>query len=78
MMQNYYFSSIIISNSHIEILDSYSRATNVNVNMFFPNSKFEGNFNSNVFGKSFCYNRELKSESWTSRHIICEKITNYS
>jgi len=34
-MQNYYFSTIIISNSQIEILVSYSRSTNVNVNMFF-------------------------------------------
>ena len=29
------------------------KATNVNVNMSFPNSNFEGNFSSYVFGKSF-------------------------
>jgi hypothetical protein len=67
-MQNYYFSTIIISNSQIEIMVSYSRSTNVNVNMSFPNSKFEGNFSTYVFGYSFWHYRELKNENWTSRH----------
>jgi len=41
------------SNSQIEILVSYSKTTNVIGNMSFPNSKFEGNFSTYVFGKSF-------------------------
>ena len=41
--QKYYFSTFIISNSKIEILVSFSRLKNVNVNMSFPNSNFEGN-----------------------------------
>ena len=57
---NYYFCSIIISNSQIETLNSYSRSTNVNVNMSFPNSKFEGNFSTYVFGKSFVLIESLK------------------
>jgi len=48
-----YFSTIINSNSQIEMLVSYSRSTNVNVNMSFPNSKFEGTFSTYVFGESF-------------------------
>ena len=63
--QNYYISTIIISNSQIEILVSYSRSTNVEINMSFPNSKFEGNFSTYVFGKSFWHYLELKSERWT-------------
>ena len=34
-------------NSQIETLISYSRSTNVNVNMSFPSSNFEGNFRPN-------------------------------
>jgi len=41
------------SNSQTEILVSYSKSTNVNVNMSFPISKFEGNISTYVFGKSF-------------------------
>ena len=67
--QNYYFSTIIISNSQIEILVSYSRSTNVNVNMSSLNSKFEGTFSIYAFGKSFWHYRELKNEYWTSRHL---------
>jgi len=51
--QNCYFSTIVISNSQIEILVSYSRSTNVNVNMSIPYSKFEGKVSTYVFGKSF-------------------------
>jgi len=40
--QNVYFSRIIISNSQIEGLVSYSRSLYINVNMCFPNSNFEG------------------------------------
>ena len=36
-MQKYYFRTFIFSNSQIEILVSFSRSTNVNVNMSFPN-----------------------------------------
>jgi hypothetical protein len=71
--QNYHFSTIIISNSQTETLVSYSRSTNVNVNMFFPSSKFEGNFSTYVFGKSFWHYRELKIDCWTSRHVLYEK-----
>ena len=52
-MQKYYFRTFIFSNSQIEILVSFSRSTNVNVNMSLPNSNFEGNFSTYVFGKSF-------------------------
>jgi len=37
----------------IETLASYSMSTNVNVNMYFPNSNFEGIFSIYVFGKTF-------------------------
>ena len=74
--QKYYFGTFIFSNSQIEILFSFSRSTNVNVNMSIPNSNFEENFSTYVFGKSFWHYRELKSECWTSRHIICKKILN--
>ena len=40
-MQNYHFSTIIILNSQIETLVSYSGSTNINVNMIFPSSNFE-------------------------------------
>jgi hypothetical protein len=66
------------SNSQTEILVSYSKSTNIYVNMFFPNSKFIGNFSTFVFGKSFWHYRELKIECWISRHLLCEKILNYS
>ena len=72
--QNYHFSTIIISNSQIETLVSYSSSTKFNVNMSFPNSNFEGKFSTYVFGKSFLHYRNLKSECWTSRHILCKKI----
>ena len=77
MKANYYFSTFIISNSQIEILVSFSRSTNVNVNMSFPNSNFEGNFSTHVFGKLFWHYQELKSECWTSRHILWKKILNF-
>ena len=74
--QNYHYSTIIVSNSQIETLVSCSRSNNVNVNMSFPSSNFEGNFSTCVFGKSLWYYRELKIDCWTSRHILCEKILN--
>ena len=73
MKQNYNSITIIISNSQIKILFSYSRSTNGNVNMSFPRGNFEGNSSTYVFGKSFWHYRELKSDCWTSRHILCEK-----
>ena len=76
-MQKYYFRTFIFSNSKIEILFSFSSSTKVNVNMSLPNSNFEGNFSTYVFGKSFWNYRDLKSESWTSRHILCKKILNF-
>jgi len=42
--------------------------------MYFPNSNFEGNFSTYVFGKSFCHYGELKIDCWASRYILCEKI----
>ena len=62
----------------IEILVSVSRSTNVNAIMPIPNSNFEGNFRTYVFGKSFWHYRDLKSECWTSRHVLCKKILNIS
>ena len=53
---------------------SYTRSTNVHVNMYFPNSNFDGNFSTYVFGKSFWHYRELNIHCWTSQHIYCEKI----
>ena len=76
-MQKYYFRTFIFSNSQIELLVSFSRSTNVNVNMSFPNRNFEGNFSTYVFGKWFWHYRDLKSERWTSPHILCKKILNF-
>ena len=73
-MQKYYFRTFIFPNSQIELLVSFSKSMNVNVNMSFPNRNFEGNFSTYVFGKSFWHYRDLKSERWTSRHIWCKKI----
>ena len=56
---------------------SFSRSTNVNANMPFPNSNFEGNFSTYVFIKSFCHYRDLKSECWTSRHNM-QKLLDIS
>jgi len=52
-MQKYYFRKFIFSNSQIELLVPFSKSTKVNVNMSFPNTNFEGNFSTYVFGKSF-------------------------
>jgi len=53
MKEYYHFSTIIISNSQIETLVSLSKSTNVNGNMSFPNSTFEGNFSTYVFDNHF-------------------------
>ena len=76
--QKYFFRTFIFSNPQIEILVSFSRSTKVNVNMSFPKSNFEGNFSTYVFGKSFWPYRDLKSECWTSRHLIYKKILTFS
>ena len=70
----YYFRTFIFSNSKIEILVSILRSTNVNVNMSFRNSNFEETY---VLCKSFWHYRDLKSECWKSRHILCKKILNF-
>ena len=75
--QKYYVRTFIFSNSQLEIVVSFSRSTNVNVNMSFPNSNFEGNFSTYVFGKSFWHYRNLKSECWTLGHILCKKILKF-
>ena len=58
----------VISNSKIEILVSFSRSTNVNVNLSFPNSKFEENL--------------VLMETWklnvVNRGIYYAKNTNFS
>ena len=56
-MQKYYFRTFIFSNSQIELLGFFSRSTNVNVNVSFPNSNFEGNFRTYVFGSHFALSR---------------------
>ena len=70
--------TFIFSNSLVEILVSFSRSTNVNVDVSFPNSNFEGNFSTYVFRNSFWHYRDLKSECWASRHILGKKILNFS
>jgi len=60
--------------SQLEIMVSYLKSTYVIVNTCFPNSNFEGNFSTYVFGKSFWHYRELKIDCSTSRHKLCEKI----
>jgi len=70
--QKYHFSTIIISNSPIETLVSYSKSTNVNVNMFFLEVILKET-STYVFGKSFWHYRELKIDCWTSRNILCDK-----
>ena len=77
--QNYYFSAVIISNSQIEILVSYSRSTNVNVNMSFRSSKFEGNFSTYVFGRVIL--TLSRGENWMlyiATSIMQKKILIYS
>jgi len=74
--QNYHISTMIISNSQIETLVSYSRSTIVNVNMSFPNSNFEGNFSTYVFGKSFWHYSELKIHCWHRGVYYAKKILN--
>jgi len=44
--------------------------------MSFPNSNFDGNFSTYVFGKSFWHYRGLKIVCWASRHLLWEKILN--
>ena len=75
--QKYYFRTFIFSNPPIEILVSFSRSTNVNVNISFPNSNFERNFSAYVFVKTFCHYRDLNNECWISWHILCKKILNF-
>jgi len=48
-----------------------------NVNMYFPNSNFEGNVSTYVFGKCFWYFREGKIDFWTSRHLFSEKYIKF-
>ena len=50
-----------------------------NVNMSVPKCNFEEKFSTSVF-ESFCFwnIRELKSDCWTSRHLLLEKNLNYS
>ena len=62
--------------SQLEKLVSYSRSTVFNVNVSFQNSNFEGNVSTYVFGKLFLHYRQLKTDCWTWRHILCEKILN--
>jgi len=40
-------------------------------------STFEWIFSSYVFDKCFWHFRELKTDCWTSRNLLCEKIWNY-
>jgi len=73
--------NIILLRSSIQIpkketQDSYSRSTNVHVNMPFPNSNFEGNFSNYFFGKPFWHYREIKIDFWTWWHILYKKILN--
>ena len=75
--QKYYFKTFIFSNSQIEILVSFSRSTNVNVNMSFPNSNFEWILSTYMFGKWFWHYWDMKSECWTFRHILFKKILNF-
>jgi len=44
--------------------------------MSLPNSNFEGNVCTYVYGKAHSHYRDLKSECWTSRHILSENILN--
>jgi len=69
--QNHHYCTIIISNSQIENLVSFSRSTNVNVNMSFPNSNFEGNFST------YCLARHFDIiESW--KLIVGHRVIYYS
>ena len=72
--KNIIYRTSIFSNSQIEILVSFSRSTNVNVNMSFPNSNFEG---------KLCYASHFDIiETWKvnvgHRDIYYEKILNFS
>ena len=74
--QKYYFSTFIISNSQIEILVSFSRSTNVNANMSFPNSNFEGIFSTYVWQVILTLSR---AENWMLdiATYIMQKILNF-
>jgi len=51
---------------------------NVKVNMSFPNSNFEGNISTYLFGKSFCHYRDLKlNVGHRDIYIAKKKILNY-
>ena len=54
-------------------LDSYSRSTNVNINMYFPDNKFWRKHYYLCIWEDFWHYQELKNDCWTSRHIFCEK-----
>ena len=70
-------TTIIISNSQIEILVSISRSTYVKVNMSFPKSNFEGNISTYVFGKFIL--TLSRAENWLlyiATYIVRKKILN--
>ena len=56
------FISIVISNSQIETLVSYSRSTNINENMSFPTSNVEAKFSTYVFWQVIL--TLSRSENW--------------
>ena len=76
-IETIFFSTIIISNSQIEILVSYRRSTNVNVNISFPNCNFK-KLKSLCVWQVIWHYRELKIEYWTSWHLLIEKNNNFS
>jgi len=41
--------------------------------MSVPNSNFQRNFSTYVFGKCFWHFREVINDCWTSRHLLWEK-----
>ena len=75
--QKYYFRTFIFSNPQIEILLSFSSSTNVNVTCLFLIVILKETLVLMCFCKSFWHYRDLKSECWTSRHILYKKILNF-
>ena len=71
--QSYHFSKIIISSIPTSKTNFIFNATYFNVNMYVPNSNFEGNFSTYMFCKSFWHYAEVKIYCCTSRHLISKK-----
>ena len=84
--QKYYFRRFVFSNCQIEILVSFSSSKNVNVNMSFPNSNFEGKlcyashfdiietWKVNVGHRDIYYAKNINFFICVEVRILCKKV----